>query len=153
MWSKPGYSLCKFLFCFTRQEECVFCCTLSSVYLNFTDTDTHRHIPITHTHTHTHSQAILWCDLQHMQAGIQLPPCQWPIQPSGCTSLRLSLQPPSSVYTITSSTLGAPSSIKQRSHSHHWEAHTRFDLSFTKSLTAVSNGYPRSHAESDPRMR
>lgn len=83
-------------------------------------TDTHRHIPNTHTHTHT--EAILHCDLQNMQAGIQLPPCQWPIQPSGCTSLRSSLHSLSSLYSITSSTSGALSSIKRSSYPQCCEA-------------------------------
>lgn len=39
--------------------------------------------------SHSNTRAVGWCDLQHAQASIQLPPCQWPIQPRGRAPLSL----------------------------------------------------------------
>lgn len=91
------WSICNHFFCSN-----VFCC-LFSFYRR----------RLTQIHTCTHTQAVFWCDLQHLQAGIQLLPCQWSVQPSGCTSLRFSLQPPSSLSSITASTSGALSDVKR----------------------------------------
>lgn len=89
-----------------------------------------------------------------MQPGIQLPPCQWPIQPSGCTSLRVSLQPTSSLYSITSSTSDALSSIKWCSYPHHCErSFSTFVISCTRHVSRGSDGYHHSDAESNPSMR
>lgn len=146
------YSLSKFLFYSAGQEVFAFCCTSGSVYLILQTqtktqicTDTHRHIP-NNTHTHTHTQAIHWCDLQHIQTGIQLPPCQWPIQPSGCTSLRFS---PASVQSIFHHILHIENSVL---HKAALIRSSQYDISFTKFLTAVSNGYPCLFDESHPSM-
>lgn len=54
--------------------------------------------------SHSHTRAVGWCDLQHAQASIQLPPCQWPIQPRGRAPLSLVQSALQRAFQVESST-------------------------------------------------
>ncbi len=139
---------------FLKQKEFIFCCSLSSVYLNFKDlhlhTDMYRYTQaypqhhILSPHTHTHTQAtfsdvtFIACRLAFNYRPVSGPSSPVAVRPWAPLS-------PACVQSIFHYILHIGSSVQHKAaltSSLLWgKTHTQVDASFTKSLTAVRNGF------------